>query len=197
MHRSCFRKSERVYHPIYGAGTVTSPSTEDALVVFDQPPSHQMEAEHDGQSAVWVPVCELTVLHGPAGLKMGDIVQTLRDSTLKYVVIRPPSSAEEKEATPQAPAIVRTARLNFPDQTERVGTIALLPLFELERTTVSPDEVIDFSLNVKAALKRGPRPILTKKYGTQDRFYQFVTKAEFDLVLPHLLSDFRSEVAKC
>jgi hypothetical protein len=156
-----------------------------------------MEAEHDGQSAVWVPVCELTVLHGPAGLKMGDIVQTLRDSTLKYVVVRPPSSAEKQEATPQAPAIVRTARLNFPDQTERVGTIALLPLFELERTTVSPDEVIDFSLNVKAALKRGPRPILTKKYGNQDRFYRFVTKAEFDLVLPHLLSDFRSEVAKC
>jgi len=72
--------------------------------------------------------------------------------------------------------MVRAARLNFPDQPERVGTVALLSLVELERTTASSDEVIDFSLTVKAALKRRPRPILSKTYGSRDTFYRYVTK---------------------
>ena len=198
MQRSCFRKSERVYHPIYGAGTVTAPSNNDVLVAFDQLPEHQLEVAEPGQkSAVWVPVDELTILHGPSGLMAGEVVQVPLEIKNKYVVIRPPTPQEVKNATPKSPAMVRTARLNFPDQPSHVGTIALLPLRELERTTVSPDEVIEFVLNVKAALKRGPRPVLFEAYGSRDKFYSLINQPDFNAVLPVLVSEFRSEAVKC
>jgi hypothetical protein len=143
--RRDYKASDRVYHVIYGTGTISplisQVGTEDLPVIFDQTPPHQVDAGPMYRNVVWVPIDEVSLMRGPQGLSIGEVVSKINERNPKYVVLNPPGRMNRLKDR----FVVRLATLTSPNDPTRVGIIVCIELQELERTRATHDEVLDFA----------------------------------------------------